>query len=142
MGEKKKKASQRRRGAKEMIARVNAFPVPQEDMFRFVEEVAKLEPGERDFEGHMLVAVRLFAPERDKGMSVIFRMEALARLLRREELPGWAKPVRPDGAVLTHPALFAAAGVATVVERKGEMAFDRDDFLRTAFELAKALRRE
>src|SRR4051812_40893601 len=116
MGGKKKRATQRRRGAKEVIARVNAHPIPHEDMLRFAEEAGHLEADERDFEGHALIAVRLFSPDRDKGVSAMFRMEALARLLIEEDIPGWARPVKPDGSVLTHPALFAAAGVATLVE--------------------------
>jgi hypothetical protein len=43
---------------------------------------------------------------------------------------------------MTHPALFAAAGVATLVERGGDLAFNRDELLLKAFELAKTLRKE
>jgi hypothetical protein len=97
MREKKKRAAQRRRGGKELLARVNASPVPQEDMLRFAEQAGHLEADERDFEGHALVAIRLFSTDRNKGVSAMFRMEALARLLLEAEIPGWARPVKPDG---------------------------------------------
>jgi hypothetical protein len=142
MGEKKKRTKQLGRGANGVIARVNAFPVPREEMLQFAEAAGRLEPGERDFEGHAHTAIQLFSPDRDKYVSAMFRMEALDRFLSEEAVPGWTKPVNIEGAVLTHPAFFAAAGVVPLVEKAGDLAFDRDEFLRMAFEIAKELRRE
>lgn len=136
MSEKRKKPWNA--ATKKMIKRINETSLSKEEMFKFAEEAGLLDPEERDFEGHVITAARVFEGDADKILSVMFRMRALARLVT-EGIPGWTKPEQPDGAVMTHGALFVAAGVEPLTESGGEVAFDREKMLRRVFQLAKDL---
>jgi hypothetical protein len=65
----------------------------------------------------------------------MFRVEALAKLLDAEGAPGWTLPL-PNGAVLTQGPVFAAAASEPLVEKEGEVAFDRQKFLAAVLDLA------
>lgn len=123
---------------KKMIAKVNKTVLSKEEMFMFAEEAGLLGPENRDFTGHAITAIRLFGANQDKSLSIMFRMQALAQLVE-EGIPGWTKPEQPNGAIMTHGALYAAAGVQPLIEKDGDVAFDRKKFLRKVFQLAKNL---
>ena len=123
---------------KRMIARVNKTVLSEEEMLIFVKEAGLLDPEDRDFTGHAITAIRIFDPDEDKAFSITFRMRALARLVK-EGIPGWIGPEQPNGAVMTNAAIFVAAGVEPLLERNGELVFNREAFLRRVFQIAKDL---
>lgn len=68
----------------------------------------------------------------------MFRMEALTRLLKEGKISGWVLPAQPDGSIPTMEAVFAAAAVQPLIEKEGNVAFDREAFLKRVLELAEA----
>jgi hypothetical protein len=128
-------------GSEWVIERINKNPLSQEEMLNYAEEVCFLEPGERDFEGYAITAIRLFAPDKGKVFSAHFRMEALANFVDNEKVPGWAGEEESDGSVRIRKALVAAAGVQPVKKRgKKEIVFEREGLLAAAFRISKDMR--
>jgi len=123
---------------KKMIARVNNTVLSEEEMLMLVRETGLLDPKDRDFEGCAITAIRIFNSDEDKAFSITFRMRALA-LLVKEGIPGWTGLEQPDGAIMTHKAIFIAAGIEPLIGRGRELVFDRKAFLRRVFQLAKNL---
>src|SRR6476660_9816097 len=105
-------------GARRLMERVNNTPVSQDEIIEVVQEIAGREPGDRGFEGHMLTIVSLHHDNPDKGQSIYFRLEALARFLTQEGATGWTLEL-PNGATLTQEPVFAAAAVHPLTERDG-----------------------
>jgi hypothetical protein len=120
---------------KGMMRQVNATPVSQEELLSVIREVRESGPESRDMTGHALIAVRLYSDDPDKVKAIMFRLEALARLLSEQEAPGWTLSI-PNGAVLIQEPVFASAAVQPLVEQDGEVAFEREAFLEKVLDLA------
>jgi len=133
----KKKRKQREREDQEFLIKLNKITVSTEDMTRVVEEVAKLDPEDRNFEGHSFVIVR-YAQDGKKATAIMERLRALARLLQEEGvLQGWTLPPQQDGMTLTQQEVFAAAAIQPLVMRDGDVAFEREPFLQKVLEIAE-----
>jgi hypothetical protein len=123
-------------GTRDLVAEINQTPVLTEDLLNLIQEVHESPPESRDWEGRAITAVVLFAGTTPhKAKAVMFRVEALARLLDAEGAPGWTLPL-PNGALLTQEAVFAAAAAEPLIEHEGEVAFDRQKFLARVLEMA------
>jgi hypothetical protein len=129
-------------GARRLLRRINQYRPEPEQMKAFAKACGKLPRRLRTFEGHAIMSAEYFPGDMDRGQSAFFRMAALARTVSAHPLPGWTKPTRQKGALLTLEVLFAAAADAKVVLRDGEMVFDRPSLLKRAFQLAKRMERE
>jgi hypothetical protein len=55
-----------------MIAECNAVPILAEDLTRVYDEVDTSSPETRDWDGHAITAVRLFAYDPDEVQAVMF----------------------------------------------------------------------
>lgn len=127
----------RTRSQQQFLRRLNQAQVSGPRLRRFAEKVHSLPEVDRDFEGKVIAAIRVFSGDSDDTMlSAQFRMEALAVLVK-EGMPGWASKVGSDGAVKLHPALLEAAGRAPLHWSGDEVRFSRTSFLRVAFQEAK-----
>lgn len=120
-----------------MLARVNRVRVSRAELSEFLDECNKLEPDLRGFEGHAFAAARLHPRDFDKVSALMFRMEALARLVAQAGAPGWTLPPQSDGAVFTEEAVFAAAAVEPLVQQGNRVAFNRSRFLKRVLLLAE-----
>ena len=123
-------------GKKDSILReINDNPLSREEVIAFVTEVAKLSPEDRDFEGHAITAIRVLERKPGKALSIVFRMEALVRLIDQGLLPGWCRePDSPEDPWSVRLPIFAAAGVTPVfLDENGKVAFDKDELLKATF---------
>jgi hypothetical protein len=123
-------------GARRLVRRVNKNRPSGGLMSAYARECSELPRQLRGFEGHAITSAQLFSNAPEQGESAFFRMEALARLVAGNPLPGWTKPGR-DGGLLTLEVLFAAAADARVILSEGEITFDRESLLKRAFQVAK-----
>jgi hypothetical protein len=121
--------------ALKILDEINNTPISKKDIIKVVQGISELEPEERDFTGHTLVGIRLFAGEPEKVKSIMFRLEALARLMEQAEATGWSVSL-PNGAELTQEPMFAAAAVHPLILVDGQFSFDCDSFLEKVLELA------
>ncbi len=122
-------------GTQRVLNEINSTLLTRDEINTFVSAVAELSPDDYSFERSAITWMELFPDKREKGVSVMFRMTALAHLIQ-EGLPGWTISM-PDGGDLTREAIFAAAAAEPVIEKDGDVAFGRDSLLRRAFQLAK-----
>ena len=107
----------------------------REEVIAFVTEVAKLSPEDRGFEGHAITVIRVLEGKPGKALSIVFRMEALARLIDQGLLLGWCRePDSPEDSWRVRLPIFAAAGVTPVfLDENGKVAFDKDELLKATF---------
>lgn len=130
------------RSGRKILLRINKAHIPGVQLMQFSKEVHRLEPGDQTFEGITVTAVRFFDGDPDHVMSAYFRMRALAEIVSSGRLPGWTGIPQPDGSVMTHPALFDAAGQAPLQSKGDNFVFNRAIFLKRSFQLAKLLKRK
>jgi hypothetical protein len=121
---------------KKMIERINNVPVSKEELLELVDETEQLDPEERCYESHLVTLIRLQHGNHEKVSAIMFRMEALARLLAQEGATGWTLPL-PNGGLLTQEPVFAAAAIQPLIEQNGDVAFDREEFFQKVLELAE-----
>jgi hypothetical protein len=134
--QKSKKKRKPRNFAAKMLRDINATKFTRSELMEFANEVYRLKPKDRDFEGRAITAIRFFENS-DRAMSAMFRMEALARIISQGRLEGWTKPGDKKGMSLTRPVLFDAAGQVPLRIIGNRFEFSRATLLRKAFQLAK-----
>ena len=81
-----------------------------------------------------------FDKDPQQASAALFRMQALARLVRQEPLPGWISEADEDGRLLIDERLFAAVAETPLSLRQGRVVFNRDRLLQTAFALGSRTR--
>lgn len=121
---------------KKLIARINAIVITEEEIVEVVEETEEINPEDRNWEASTFMVARLHPGDFEKVGAIVFRMEALTRLLAKAGAPGWTLPETADGGILTQEAVFAATAVQPLVEQDGEVAFEQEAFLQKVLELA------
>jgi len=123
-------------GIRNFEASINAVHITLDDLLLASEEVHKLPPGDRDWEGRTHLMARLFSGEPDKALAIDARLTAMARLIRAGALPGWALPTAPDGSTqISEPVLLATA-TEPLILGEHDASFDRQSFVRRVLELA------
>lgn len=120
-----------------MLRGINATRFTGAELMRFANKVHRLKSKDRDFDGRVIIALRLFKGDHDRVMSAVFRMEALARIISEGRLEGWSKPGDKEGMSLSNPALFDAAGEVPVRIIKNKFEFSRATILKKVFQIAK-----
>lgn len=118
-----------------LLNRINNTPVSKNEIIEILTDVHYLNEEERDWEGRAITIIRLHEGEPDKAQSLLIRIEALVRLVEREGTSGWTLPL-PNGAVATQDCVFSAAGVEPLVEKAGQLEFEREAFFTRALEFA------
>jgi len=111
--EKSKKKHVPQSYSTKLLKRVNSTKFTRLELMKFADEVHRLKPKYRDFEGRAITAIRFFENS-DRAMSAMFRMEAFARIVSHGRLDGWTRPGDKKGMSLTRAVLFDAA-----VRRRG-----------------------
>jgi len=121
-----------------IITLINSNPLTRDEMVAYLKEVETTPREDRCFETNAIAGFTVFQ-EPDKTTSIMFRMEAIARMIEQGLLPGWSEPPdNPDGPWSVREALFAAVGVTPVLLNKdGKVVFDKDSLLKTVFQLGK-----
>ena len=114
----------------EFLARINAVRVTAEDLLRAQEDMARLALRENGAEAAAMAVAERFGndPEPMKAAAVIFRLEALQRLLGA----GPAVGLGQDPEAEPPRAWFEAAARCRLVARDGESRFDAAEFRRIA----------
>jgi hypothetical protein len=120
-----------------MLRGINSTKLTGLELMQFANEVQRLKPKDRVFEGRVITAIRLFDGDSDRVMSAMFRTEALARIISQGRLEGWTKPGDKKGMSLTNPVLFDAAGQVPVRIIKNRFEFSRATLLKKVFQVAK-----
>ena len=134
--EKPKKERRPQNFTAKMLRDINSTKLSGAELMEYANEVHRLNPKDRDFEGRAITAIR-FLENSDRAMSAMFRMEALARIISQARLEGWVKPSQEKGMFLTNTALFDAAGEAPLRIIKNQFEFSRATLLKKVFQIAK-----
>jgi hypothetical protein len=112
-----------------LIALVNTVDVSVEDLLVTSNEIHKLPPHQRDWEGRMICVARLFSGEPHKAFAVISRLEAMATLIASGELPNGLIPETVDGAHMIAEPFFLAAAKEPICFTDTEPFFSAESFL-------------
>jgi hypothetical protein len=120
-----------------MLRRINSTKFKGHELMEFANEVHRLKPKDRDFEGRIVVAIQFFDGDSKRVMSALFRMEALAQIISQGRLEGWTKPGDKKGMTLTNAALFDAAGQVPLRVINNRLEFSRATLLKKVFQIAK-----
>ena len=86
----------------------------------------------------MMTAIELFPTAPHKARAIIFRLQALAVMMERNELKSWRQP---GGATFTEAAQRAVIAAVTCHPLSlvdGEIAFEKESFLQRILEAAES----
>ncbi len=120
----------------DFLTGINTNEVSAAELMEVVEEVNQLHADQPQLEDIAIVILQLHPDSPDKRTGIMFRMEALARLLSEEGVPGWTLP-GPSGSLFMKEAVLAAAAVQPVIEKDNHVAFEHEAFLQKVLELAQ-----
>ena len=120
-----------------MAARLNAAHITIDDLLFATEEVHKLPPEDRDWEGRLHLMARLFKGEPDKGLAIEKRLAAMSALIGSGSLLHWALPEAPyDSVKIAEPVWLAAASEPLLLTER-DAYFEPTSFLERVLSLAE-----
>jgi hypothetical protein len=124
-----------------LLAEVNAIRIAKDDLLTLTTDCQRWHRDHPDEDHFFEVAMCLIAKraKRDhlKAFAIWCRMSALAQLAEAGHVRGWTLPERTaDGGILASEAVFEAAAVHPLIQRKREWVFERRSFLHRVLELA------
>ncbi|MDD5058276.1 MAG: hypothetical protein PHQ60_10410 [Sideroxydans sp.] len=120
-----------------MAARLNSAHITIDDLLFVTEEVHKLPPEDRDWEGRLHLTVRLFKGEPDKALAIEKRLVAMSALIDSGSLPHWALPEAPDGSVKIAEPVWIAAATEPLLLTERDTYFEPTSFLERVLSLAE-----
>ncbi len=118
-------------------ADLNSVAVTIEDLRRATDEVHKLAPKDRNWEGRLHTMARIFKGEPRKALVVEYRLVAMTRLLEARVLPAWALPEAPDGSVAVAEPVWAATAIEPLVFGEDDAHFEPKRFVERVLSLAE-----
>ena len=124
----------------DLLHRLNGSLVTSEEIVE-VNRTAELihQAGKPAASNGFATITKLYRGDLDKAAAVYFRIQALARLLVEEGIPGWTLPVQPEGAIPSEDAVFEAAATEPLVQLGGDIVFDRTSFMNKVLEFTTPL---
>ena len=120
-----------------MTAQLNSVRITIDDLLFVTEEVHKLPPEDRDWEGRLHLMVRLFKGEPDKAMAIEKRLVAMSTLVASGSLPHWALPEAPDGSVNIAEPVWLATATEPLLLTERDAYFEPESFLERVLSLAE-----
>jgi hypothetical protein len=120
-----------------LAARLNAAHITIDDLLFVTDEVHKLPPDDRDWEGRLHLMVRLFKGEPDKGLAIEKRLVAMSALIESGSLPHWALPEAPDGSMKIAEPVWLAAAAEPLLLTERDAYFEPTSFLERVLSLAE-----
>jgi hypothetical protein len=118
---------------------LNAVRLREEELSRVLAAARQAqEEGKTDNWTGIMTTVRLFNDSPDKAKAIIFRLQALAVMIERDELGEWVlgygTSLMPT---IAHKALVSAAADHPLAIINGDVSFERESFLHRVLELAE-----
>ena len=120
-----------------MAAQLNSAHITIDDLLLATEEVHKLPPEDRGWEGRLHLMVRLFKGEPDKGLAIEKRLVAMSTLIDSGSLPHWALPEAPDGSVRIAEPVWLAAATEPLLLTERDAYFEPTSFLERVLSFAE-----
>lgn len=116
---------------------LNAVTITVEDLLLATDEVHKLPPEDRNWEGRLHVMARLFHGTPRKGLSIEYRLVAMTKMIEAGTLPGWAMPQAADGSVQIAEPVWKATALEPLILEESDAYFDQDSFLNRVLSMAE-----
>jgi hypothetical protein len=123
-----------------LLNNLNAVRLKEEELSRVLTATKKsLEEGKGNEMTGVMTTIRLFDKSPDKAKAIIFRLQALASMIEKDELQDWVMGIGSDVTVpaLAQKALIRAATDHPLSMIDGDISFEKDSFLRRVLELAE-----
>jgi hypothetical protein len=123
------------------LARFNAPKFTGEEMLKVTSKAEEMrDPHEPDdyFEAAIHASVRTFNRDPNKAHAATTRMEAAARLLKRDVLGGFVLRSAEEGAWMLSQPAFEAVARCPLIEVNGRAGFDPQTFRRLVVEYSRA----
>lgn len=119
---------------------INETVLPRQTFVAFAHATRWLGESGGDIHAYAETASDFFDHDPQQASAALFRMQALARLVHQEPLPGWTSEAGDDGSLLIDERLFAAVAETPLSLSEGRVVFNRDRLLQTAFALGSRTR--
>jgi hypothetical protein len=124
----------------EFIRYLNAIRLEEEEIVQAIRfAIDAYDSGECHLMTGVLTTMQLFVAAPHKAKAIIFRLQALAVMMRNEELKNW---VQADGVTIVpaaHKALISAVADHPLSLIDGDVSFEKESFLRRILEFAEPL---
>jgi hypothetical protein len=122
-----------------LISDINAVSLKEEELSKVLAAAIKAkEEGETNNWTGIITTIRLFNDSPEKAKAIIFRLQALAAMIEKNELGDW---ILGDGTgimpAIAQKALVSAAAHHPLSVINGDVLFEKESFLRRIIELAE-----
>jgi hypothetical protein len=126
-----------------LLRYLNAVRLKEEEVSRALTAAKKAcRNGETNEIAGIMIVARLFDNAPDKAKAIIFRLQALAKLIANLEFEDWVLGNECFVPAFAQEALISAAVDHPLSMVDGDISFEKKSFLRRAFELADSPGRE
>lgn len=113
----------------DLLAHLNSIAVSVEDLIIASDEVHKLPPAQRNWEGQTTCVARLFKGQRYKAFAVHSRLQAMAALITSGKLHLALVAETRDGGRMVVEPIFIAAAKEPILFAETEPFFNADAFI-------------
>jgi hypothetical protein len=90
-----------------------------------------LPKSDRNFEGRTLYMIKEFPGQPELGMSVEYRLIAMAEEIDAGALPGWVTEKQPDGSLFVSEPVLRAAATEPLFFEGNNPRFNRENFVKS-----------
>ena len=119
------------------IDSINSIAITADEMIRAQTAVSDEGTTERSFEATVFKLSRAFPKQHKKITAIVFRMQALSRLIESSRPGWWFLPQADDGSYAVSELALRVAATCRLFEAGNEVVFDQTEFLEQALRLSE-----
>ena len=122
-----------------LVNELNAVALEKEELFKFINDYDRIrEIGICSQISGKMVEKKLYKETPDKAKAILIRLQSLSAMIEKDDLKNWfltnETGVKPT---IANMALISAAANHPLSIINGDIAFEKDSFLRRILELAE-----
>lgn len=121
----------------DFLEQINEVEITIDDLLDVAEEVHKLAPEDRNWEGRAFTMARMFKGQPHKAMAIDSRLTAMSEIIESGSLPGWALPKTKDGSVGVAEPVWRATAKEPLILEGNQTTFNKESFLNRVLSYAE-----
>jgi len=121
----------------DFLEKINEVEITIDDLLNATEEVHKLPPEDRNWEGRAFTMAKMFKGQPHKAMAIDSRLTAMSEMIENGNLPGWALPKDEEGSVGVSEPVWEATAKEPLILNGNSTTFNKESFLNRVLSYAE-----